>query len=169
MVTDGATTGASGVAGIAVRGMITGGGGIIGMEIGGTMGKGGTGTTATVIGRVGARPHPWQRDLDLRLRRHAGTEALASRDERLRRHQARGRPHCGVSYGSRIRALRTSLHLGELVTQRGDAALIEALAHRGHERVLHSGTGTVRHHIASTGPLRLDKNPCDRQLVGDDG
>ncbi len=91
---------------------------------------------------------PWQRSLCLRLRSHASAKRPAPRDERQIRCQA-----CGLRNGStnrrvtqrgRIRPLAPFLPVGELITQRGDAALGEPGCNGLHRRMLHSRAGPVR-------------------------
>ena len=59
-----------------------------------------------------------------------------------------GGAHGGMRDRRRVGALRAALHVGELVAQRRDAALGQAVGDRGHERVRHAGAGAVREHVA---------------------
>ena len=95
----------------------------------------------------------------LRLRGHAPAERLAAREERHARQRAapprrppRAPPRARPSGGSG--RFEPRLHVGEVVAQRGDAALGEALGDRGHERMLHARAGAVREHVAARARLR---------------
>ena len=88
----------------------------------------------------------------LRLRGHAAAEGLAAGEERQAvedpRRFGNRRADCRLRDRRRVGPLRASLHVGEVVAQRGDAALGEAFGRRAHERMIHAGAGTVREHIA---------------------
>jgi hypothetical protein len=54
---------------------------------------------------------------------------------------------------------RSALHVGELVTQRGDAACSESFGHLGHEGVVHASARAVREHVAGTRIRRRQQQP----------
>ncbi len=92
--------------------------------------------------------HANQRRQCLCLRGHAPAERPAARDERQIRCEPRGRGDGGanrcMAKRGRIRPPALTLHVGELITQDGDAALRESGCHGLHRRVLHPCAGPVR-------------------------
>jgi hypothetical protein len=89
-----------------------------------------------------------QRSHCLRLRGHAATKGFSPRNQgQLRTEPAGFRhrgAHGGLCDGRRIGPLAAFLHVGELIAQARDSALIKARRKGCHEGMRHPGAGTVR-------------------------
>ena len=75
--------------------------------------------------------------------------------------------HRGVGDRRRIDPLAALLHVGELVAQRGDAALGEAVGDRRHRPVRHPGAGAVGQHQAGGRRRRRLPEARDGRAVRD--
>jgi hypothetical protein len=113
-----------------------------------------------------------QRLTGLHVRRHASAERLASCQERYARQQPSGRCHgCAdrrMSDGRPIWAARTSLHIGELVAERGDPTAAELKCHSLHEAVVHARSGSMSHDEECRQFVRRNQETGDRPDIRDD-
>ena len=67
----------------------------------------------------------------------------------------------------RIRALGALLHVGKLITQRGDPTLCESVRDADHKRMRHAGARTMRQHIADVRTIRRLQQTGDTPPVID--
>jgi hypothetical protein len=65
----------------------------------------------------------------------------------------------------RIRPLPALLHVDELIAQRCNVSLTKLSRDRFHERVRHPGAGTMRKHITSVRPRRLQQQTGDGRFA----
>jgi len=112
-------------------------------------------------------PNTLQGRRRLSLRRHAAPEGLPSGDEegirqkaqRLARRSANG----GLGKFWRIGPLAAPLHIGELIAQRGDAALGKTRRNRRHEGMRHASACAMRQHETGAGFRRRLQKPRNPQ------
>src|SRR5580704_18392766 len=104
----------------------------------------------------GDAAHVWQRRLCLGLRRHAATKRLAACEESevWQTHVGfvdRG-ADCRLCETRSIRSARAYFHVGELIPQSADPALIQSRSGCNHEGMRHTGARAVCQNKARSGP-----------------